>query len=215
VKAPRICAVADEPAPFAGELPASLGPLRPYADTRQNTAELPLVTAASTLPRLRPRAETLPLLAIALLGASVVTLALALTVLFRAAREPGSTTAPQVPAAVMTTSGRDGAGTIHCAWDIVTISVSRAPAFAGSVMTGSVDTPNGTLRLVLRPIEGGFEGHLYINDGLLSTQPRMKGIAVAPDTYVVVRIDGLPDARELRVSGRETRLGSRSEGPCS
>ena len=30
-----------------------------------------------------------------------------------------------------------------------------------------------------------------------------------------LRVDGLPDARELRVSGQETRLGSRWEGPCS
>jgi len=215
MKAPRINGVTNESAPFAGDLPASLGPLLPYADPREGAAGLPVAAVATALPRLRRRAGTVPWFAIALLGASVVTFALALTFIFRAANKPANVPMPQAPPVVMATSGRDGVNTIHCVWDIVAVSVVRTPAFSGGVMTGWVDTPNETLRLVLHPSDAGFVGYLYSNAGILRTEPRAKGIAVPPDAHIVVRVDGLPDARELRVSGRETRMGSRWEGPCS
>ncbi|MDE3097627.1 MAG: hypothetical protein KGK07_16700 [Chloroflexota bacterium] len=215
MNAPRINGVADEPPPFAGDLPDTLGPLAPYADSRVGDAGLPVVSPGPPLPRLRPRIDALPLLTLGVLGVSVATLALALVLTFRGAKSSPPTSVTPEPPAIIAASGRDGHDRLHCMWDIVTVTVSRAPSFSGDVMTASVDAPNGTLRLVLRQANGGFRGYLYSDSGVLRTEPHETGLAIWPDEHVALRVDGLPDAIELGVGGRQTRMGSRGEGPCA
>lgn len=213
MKAPRITGSTNEAPPFAGDVPATLGTLAPYTNADDATG-LPVVTPALAPPRLRPRVEIAQVVTLAVLAASAVTLALALTVAARQANRPVAVAAPVDPPVAVIASGRDGSDRLHCMWDIVTVTVARAAAGDG-VMVGLIEATNGTAQLVLRPAAGGYRGYIYVDKGVLRTEPRTRGLDVWPDERIVLRFYGLPDARELRVGGRQTLLGSRAEGPCA
>jgi len=213
VKVPRITGITSEPPPFAGDVPATLGTLAPYTNA-DDAPGPPVVTPALAPPRLRQPLEIAPIVTLAALAVSAFALALALTVAVRQGRKPVVVAAPvDTPVAVIA-SGRDGPDRLNCMGDVVTVTVTRAAAGAG-VMVGLVEAPDGTAQLVLRPAAGGYRGYIYVDKGVLRTEPRTRGINVWPDERIVLRVHGLPDARELRVGGRQALLGSRAEGPCT
>jgi hypothetical protein len=213
VKAPRITGGASEPPPFAGEVPSTLRGLGLYANAPESTAELPMVMPASSRPRLHPRRPGGRLVSLALLSMSALTLALVATIAVREfGGAPGPTTAD--PSVVVATAGRRGTELVDCMSDIVGVAVTHVGARSG-VMLASIETSNGTARLVLRAADTGYRGYFYVNAGVLRTDAQSSGLLVLPDERLLVRIDGLPYARELRVSGRLLRVGSRWEGPCA
>jgi hypothetical protein len=214
VKPPRITGSTSAAPPFAGDLPETLGVLTPYTDGADASPGLPAVMPASSLPRLRQRPEVGPVITVAVLVASVVTLALALAVGIRQGNRRGVVrAAPDLPA-IVTASGRDGADRLHCMADVVSIMVTRPGVSGDNVLAAWVDAMNGTMELVLRPAAGGFRGYLYVNEGVLRTEPRTGGLPIWPGERIVLRVQGLIDARELHVTGRQLRLGSQGEGPC-
>lgn len=214
MKPPRITGSTSEAPPFAGDLPETMGVLTPYTEGSDAAPGLPAVTPASSLPRLRQRPEVGPIISVAVLVASVVTLALALAIGIRQGDRRVVVRAPTDPPAIVTASGRDGADSLHCMADVVSITVTRPGVAGDSVIAAWVDASNGTMELVLRPAAGAYRGYLYVNEGVMRTEPRMGGLAIWPGERIVLRVHGLIDARELRVTGRQLRLGSRGEGPC-
>lgn len=215
MKTPRILGSSSEAPPFAGDLPATLGTLAPYTNDTDEPTHLPVVTPALSPPRLRQRPELSPIVTLAVLAASLLTLALSLTISVRHANRRVVVEAPVVPPAAVAASGRDGVDRLHCMWDIVSVTVTRPAAAGDGVVAAWVDATNGALSLVLRPADGAYTGYLYINEGVLRTEPRTAGLPIWPGERVVLRVHGLLDARELQVTGRQTRFGSREEGPCT
>lgn len=214
MKAPRIIGSTSEAPPFAGDLPATMGTLAPYTNATKHTAALPVVTTAASTPRLHRRTEIAPMMMLALLAASTITLAVAPGILFRQEIRRGVLGGPVDPPAVAA-SGRDGADRLHCMSDIVTVTVTRARASAGGVMVAWLEALHGTAQLLLRPANGGYRGYLYVDQGVLRVEPRTAGLAIWPDEQILLRVDGLLGARELHVTGRQLRLGSRGEGTCA
>lgn len=214
MRAPRIISSTTEAPPFGGDLPARLGALTPYTSA-SGARELPAVSAVPVLTPLRQRAEVAPLIMLAVLITSAATLFLALTaVLFQ--KQPTATNGGATePKAAISVSSRAGVGSVHCISDVVTVTVTRTHVASDSVMVGSVDTPNGSVQLVLRPAGGKYVGDVHVDSGVLRTERRSRGVSVWPDQRIILRVNGLLDAHELHIVGRQTRLGSRGDGPCS
>lgn len=217
MRAPRIVSSTTEAPPFGGDLPARLGALTSYTSV-SDTRELPAVSAVPSpaLPQLRQRADVAPLITLALLVTSAVTLLLALTVLMVQEQPTATDGGPTgEPIAAVSVSSRAGVGSVHCLSDVMTVMVTRTAITANAVMIGAVDAPQGSVQLVLHPAGGKYVGYVYVDNGVLRANGLARGFNVWPGQRLILRVNGLLDAQELRVVGRQTRLGSRADGPCS
>lgn len=214
MKAPRIIGSTSEAPPFAGDLPAMMGTLAPYTNDAGHTADLPVVTPVLAPQRLRHRADFASMVTLALLGASALTLALALALSVRQQRTSISVDALVDKPVVIAASGRGGSGHVRCMSDIVTVTVTGTGVSSDGVMIGWVEAPTGTAQLVLRPAGMVFRGYIFVDRGVLRTDARARGFSVWPGERIVLHIEGLLGARELRVGGKQVFLGSRGDRPC-
>lgn len=212
MKPPRLSAGAVDAPPFAGDVPETLDELAPYAEAYENTPALPALRTTPSLPRLRPRVELVQALTVAILAASGVMLALSLAL---ALTKSSSTVVAQRPDPSLAATGRGGADRVDCMDDVIVVAVTRAVATDSGVLVARAEAPNGTVLIVLRAVIDRFRGELRVHEGRLFGDATVSGLAIWPGERILLRADGVVEARELYVGGQRIGRGSRGDGPCA
>jgi hypothetical protein len=173
------------------ELPEGIEEREPFTGRRAPVGETPWVgrmRRAGTAPRL----ELLTVCGLTALAALLAALLLT----------PWAGDGPSPLAPELHVTGRLGADRIACAGDVVTVRVSGVRPSAG-VALAWIESGDETLRLLLDAVDGGYAGRFIIMGAAAAPRPgtARERIDLTPGSTVLVRVDGLLQARVAAVAG--------------
>jgi hypothetical protein len=176
-------------------LPEDVERLLPYTTDAYGPLTTPV--QARAVPR---RRSVVPWIGFAVLAlSSFATIGLAITIL---ATRPGTPVPVDAPAQRLHAQGTRGNNTLNCLADDLRVSVADEGAGDG-VLVGTLGGTNASLVFTLAGGAGGYMADITSKNGVLRSTSAVRGqpMTVRPGETLLLKVDGVAEARRLRVTG--------------
>jgi hypothetical protein len=191
--------------PVMEDLPDGVDEREPYAvRSPAPAATLPQITP----PPSRDRAVTVGLIATSTVLVLMFGVVLAL-------QRFGQADTGALPQPALNVAGRLGEDRVDCKQDLLMVSVTPGGSPSGIVIA-RLESSRKSLSLVLGAGVDGYNGAIYVANGVAATNPSMTGskLSMFPGEALILRVDGLLEARRVFVDGRQNPFGPRGQLTC-
>jgi hypothetical protein len=127
----------------------------------------------------------------------------------------GQADAGALPQPALNVAGRLGEDRVDCKQDLLMVSVTPGGSPSG-VVVARLESSRKTVSLVLRAGADGYTGAVYVANGVAATNPSMTGskLSMFPGEPLILRVDGLLEARRVFVDGRQNPFRPRGQLTC-